>query len=475
MSSKFKPPRPSVRRSSLMMTVLLIPVIILFFLFGAYVGSQFMEEDIAGTFPDTLAVSDVSVEITKGLPGTNNVLRRWSSDTPMKYLRGAAAEMRDVARMAEALVGMKPPAPLTHIMMKNMVGNMGNMGNGSITEISENDPVHDVGIHEHLVEDELKGLKRPMMPNSMYNHAPVQQHIFSDASIPEGHTVSGTQQKDELKKSFHATKQSFMVGPNSLDNSNILVGAWVYLDDSSVNDNDMRTIFTNKKSGCENQKDQYGLSMYVNAWETNNHRLYVEYGGLESGCHKLDSNGVQLHPEQWYHVAVYLGDTSAYLFIDGTVVSTSSGGTAVHQIQSNRPLRVGQYDQATFPLFGNISHLAFIHCEADWSSTTVEVAVKSMMDIKLVKSIKGLHALYTFNDAVAEIHSSIALDSAHALNGVYSFPIPGKSHPGVSIDLIDGVGGRLITAEMKLESDRIGRIRRESVKEGMKHAWKVNS
>ena len=43
-----------------------------------------------------------------------------------------------------------------------------------------------------------------------------------------------------------------MVGPNNLDSSNILAGAWVYLDESSAGDNDMRTIFTNKKSGCEN-------------------------------------------------------------------------------------------------------------------------------------------------------------------------------------------------------------------------------
>ena len=71
-----------------------------------------------------------------------------------------------------------------------------------------------------------------------------------------------------------------MVGPNNLDSSNILVGAWVYVyvyvyvHESSADDNDMRSIITNKKSGYKNQRDQYGLSMYVNAWQTSDHRLY---------------------------------------------------------------------------------------------------------------------------------------------------------------------------------------------------------
>ena len=419
---------------------------------GVYIGSQFTDKEDSIAFFAT----ENDLEITKGAPGTNNILRRWTAGN-MKYLRGAAEELRDVARMAEALVGLAPPAALTHVVKTNF---------SKITTES---------IDQNLESktEELKGLRRPMMPNSMYNHVPEHQNILIDAFVPLGHTVSGTQQKDILKNSLHATTRSYMEGPSSLDNENLLVGAWVYLDDSSENDKDMRTIFSNKKSGCENQRDQFGLSMYVNAWETGNHLLYVEFGGLESGCHKLDSNGVQLHPEQWYHVAVYLGGKTASLYIDGTVVSSSTDMiTEGHQVQLYRPLKVGHYDDGQFPFYGNISHLAFIHCDSDWKIETIEKVVKSMMDVSIIKNIKGIYALYSLSDATAEISLSVAKETINSLNGIYTFPLHGTTHTGININLVSGLEDRLITTEMIDESINLGRIRKESIKDGMKHAWK---
>jgi Glycosyl hydrolase family 47/Concanavalin A-like lectin/glucanases superfamily len=439
--------QPGSRRSSILMAILLIPLITLTFLSGIYIGSKFVDGDSTiGSKVDVL-----SDGLSQGLPGTNNVLRRWSEGN-MKYLRGAAAELLDVAKRAEILVGLSPPAPQTHMI-----------DNKKASEIKE-----DTVIKKEQI---LKGLSKPLEPNSMYNQAPEPQHIVIGGMQADGHVVSGSQQKEELKRSLHADMLSYMTGPNSLDDPNILVGAWVYLDKSETNDNNMRTIFTNKKSGCTNLKDQYGLSMYVNAWETSNHMLYVEYGGLESGCHKLDSNGVQLHPEQWYHVAVHLGDKAASLYIDGTIVSSSIGGIEKHEVQTDLPLRVGQYDGGTFPLYGNISHLAFVHCLPDWTDSIMGNVVKSMMDLSLVGKIKGLHALYTFSDATEEISGSPAVESVSGLDGIYHFQAVGKKYPGVPINLIDGVDGRPVTKEMRDESDEVSRVRREKVKDGMKHAW----
>ena len=440
---------PGSRRSSTIIALITVPSVILFFVAGMFIGSKFVEGDVQDPFNGIGADNGVR----RGLPGTNNVLKRWSEGN-MKYLRGAAAEIVDIARRAEVLVGLSPPAQVI-----------------DASDIAKIDVPEIVALDEK--KQVLEGLIRPMMPNSMYNHPPVVQHIVSGAHVPERHIASGSQQIEELKMSLHATERSYMVGPNNLDDSNIIVGAWVYLDESPSNDNDMRTIFTNKRSGCENLSDQYGLSMYVNAWQTSDHRLYVEYGGLESGCHKLDSGTVELHPEHWYHVAVHLGDDSASLFIDGTIVSKNNiGSVEKHQVQSNRPLLVGQYDDRAFPFYGNISHLAFIHCHADWTASTVEDVVKSMMDIKLVGKITGLHALYTLSDAVTETTRSVAVDTANSYNGIYTFPVSRNIHKGVTIELIDGVKGRAVTQEMKDESDRLGRVRRESVKDGMKHAWK---
>ena len=172
-------------------------------------------------------------------------------------------------------------------------------------------------------------------------------------------------------------------------------------------------------------------------------------------------------------MAVHLGDDNASLFIDGTIVSKNViGSVEKHQVQKSRPLLVGQYDNSAFPFYGNISHLAFIHCHADWTASTVDDVVKSMMDIQLVGKITGLHALYTLSDAVTEISRSVAADTANSFNGVYTFPVSENSHKGVIIDLIDGVKDRVVTKEMKDEGDRLGRVRREKVKDGMKHAWK---
>lgn len=449
--SNLKPPKqPGSRRSSILMAILIIPLITLTFLSGIYVGSKFFDGD-STTDSKVLTPNILSGGLSQGLPGTNNVLRRWSEGN-MKYLRGAAAELMDVAKRAEILVGLSPPAPQLHLIEYKKIS----------------------AFNEEIVvkkEEILKGLSKPLMPNSMYNQPPEPQHIIVGGMQADKHVVSGSQQKEELKRSLHADILSYMTGSRDLDDPNILVGAWVYLDKSETNDNNMRTIFTNKKSGCTNLKDQYGLSMYVNAWETSNHLLYVEYGGLKSGCHKLDSNGVQLHPEQWYHVAVHLGDTAASLYIDGTIVSSSTSGIEKHEVQTDLPLRVGQYDGGTFPFFGNISHLAFVHCLPEWTDSIMGNVVKSMMDLSLVGKIKGLHALYTFTDAAEGISGSPAVESVSGLNGIYHFQAAGKKYPGVPIALVDGVDGRPVTQEMRDESDKVSRVRREKVKDGMKHAW----
>ena len=452
MFSKSKAQKPSgSRRSSTMIALIIVPTVILFFVAGMFIGSKFVEGDFTDG-QNAFTGNGADTGIRKGLPGTNNILNRWSEGN-MKYLRGAAAEIVDIARRAEALVGLSPPAQVI-----------------DASKIEKVDVPGAVTVDEKKLV--LEGLGRPMMPNSMYNSPPEVQHIVAGAHVPERHIVSGSQQMEELKMSLHATEHSFMKGPSNLDDANIIAGAWVYLDDTRQ-DNDMRTIFTNKKSGCENENEQYGLSMYVNAWQTNDHRLYVEYGGLESGCHKLDSGTVELHPKHWYHVAVHLGDDNAALFIDGTIVSTNGiGSVEKHQVQSTRPLLVGQYDDSAFPFYGNISHLAFIHCHADWTASTVGDVVKSMMDVKLVSKITGLHALYTLSDAVTETSGAVAVDTTHSYNGIYTFPLSRNSHRGVVIDLIDGTKDRVVTKEMKDEGDRLGRVRRENVKDGMKHAWK---
>jgi hypothetical protein len=155
-----------------------------------------------------------------------------------------------------------------------------------------------------------------------------------------------------LANSFHVGTESYMTGPSNLDHERIFIGAWIYLDDLGGQDNDMRTVFSNKGSGCTSGDGQHGISLYINAWQTHDQKLYVEYGGERSGCNKLDSGDKLLRPGQWYHAGVYLGDSDVSLFIDGVEVAHSDRMEG-HLVQEHKPLSVGFYDGHQYPLFGS--------------------------------------------------------------------------------------------------------------------------
>ena len=141
--------------------------------------------------------------------------------------------------------------------------------------------------------------------------------------------------------------------------------------------------------------------MFVNNWQHRDRKLHVEvsnitslscryrimihsiqFGGSNSGCHKLDSHSVELQALQWYHVAVYsgctlrasfcfnsllrvhLGPSFTALFVDGELVSSvehSSTGDEPHRVQYSNPFLVGHYDIGQYAFYGNISHVAVLH------------------------------------------------------------------------------------------------------------------
>ena len=262
-----------------------------------------------------------------------------------------------------------------------------------------------------------------------------------------------------------------MTAPAGLDSDDILIAAWIYLDDNAAVDHDMRTVFSNKMTGCDTGTGNHGLSLFINAWQTNDHKMYIEYGGKTSGCHKVDSGSLEMQAKRWYHVAVYASPAEVSLFVDGAVVSSDSSEDP-HQVQSQNSLYVGVYNTAAeYPLYGNISQLAIVHNIAGSGREAAEV-VKASMDVRSLRDIPGLRALYPLADAAHEVPNTEATDVLKTNNGKYTFPMSSNTVRGVRIPLVDGVGGRVVTKEMRTESDREARVRRESVKQGMQHAWK---
>lgn len=404
--------------------LLLLPVVALFFLLGLYIGSCFLPTKtsiVSGT--STIAGVGGSGSVV-GLPGTKNLVHKWG--TKVRTLRGDAIDLRNEV-LRELL-----PSDLLSEANDGKEGN-GNLRGGGATNATNN--------------------------SSLAHRA---------RSLPRSLTSS----------SLHATAKSFMVAPKNLDSPKLILGAWIRMDEDEFFDRDMRTVVANKRAGCEAKADQTGFALYVNSWQSSDHKVFVEYGGLESGCHKVDSGAVRILPGQWHHVAFALINRVATLFIDGKLVA-SNDAVEAHVVQKQHALVVGQYEGGEYAFQGNISQLIIVHPPADMKSDDLQTVARLMMqpnsankEMQLA-SIQGLQAVYPLQDADREIEGSRAKDfSSTGSHGVYHFPpMQGPRHEGVDIPLVDGVNGRPVTDDMKVESDRLGRERREIVKTSMRFVW----
>lgn len=87
------------------------------------------------------------------------------------------------------------------------------------------------------------------------------------------------------------------------------------------------------------------------------------------------------------------------------------------------------------------------------------------------RDLKGLVALFPLADASTETDGSPAADTTGRHSAAYKFKVRGHAVAGLRIELLDGLDGRAVTAEMRAASDKEGLVRREAVKAAMKHAW----
>lgn len=61
--------------------------------------------------------------------------------------------------------------------------------------------------------------------------------------------------------------------------------AWIRIDEHARHQPDMKTVLGNKMSGCGS--DALGLALYVNEWEKDDGKLWLEWGDGANGCHKV--------------------------------------------------------------------------------------------------------------------------------------------------------------------------------------------
>ena len=411
--------QPSKTRGMGLTYLLFILIMGVAFFAGIYLGS-------------TLVQNGSSDLIMSGIPNTNNILAKWknkdSESGHAVFLRGSDAK-------EEAL-------------------------------------------HNKVLEDVPKSSHDKTMFSPVKTFAP----SADVETAPRGNKDTASLLTSSSK--FYASKLNYMtIKSTLLDAPVIAIGSYIYLDADNkylLNNNnhmDMRMVFTNKKTGCETTLDQNGIAMYVNGWGTSDHKLYVEYGATQSGCMKLDSGTFLIEAETWYYVTVSF-DSNANtvdLYINNNLVNRRQD--SYHQIQTRRPFTLGQYQNGEFNLGGKMSHFTILHPTEPFNSQTVDrlmsLPVKGSDPMSL--NVPGLVSFYTLHDEKI-VNAGTAVDSIGTNHGVYSVLVEPTydNINALGIKLVDGVGdNRVVTQEMLDLSDKLGRERRASIKDGMLHAWRA--
>ena len=285
--------------------------------------------------------------------------------------------------------------------------------------------------------------------------------------------------------SIEITEDSYVITPTNLDNTHILIGAWVYLND--IPSSNMRTIFSNKATGCENMLTQYGLALFVNAWETSDQILYLEYGNKDNGCNKISSN-IQIKSSRWYHIAVYMSPEEVIILIDGHVV-THETQIKGHEIQANQPFLFGHYEGNKYPLYGNISHItiahgidlnAYLNLNSSTGKSSVALYIEGYVQKHIMPAGKAIApvdehmvACYPLRDT-----SSIVHESTHHYDGRYIHPVDLSSAvrvPGIPFPLIDGLSTQPYPQVVTPAENEAYVIkcagRRDQIRDGMRFVW----
>ncbi|RYG93668.1 hypothetical protein EON65_58560, partial [archaeon] len=166
-------------------------LILLAFAGGIAIGSLLIETHIAQPLPSV------------GLPGTNNVLKAWTSasiqSNPVK-LRGTILEIPLLSNAA-----------------------------------STSNPVNPVQTTSSAIS------KQPAMPQTPLAPPSPPSSLTLPFTPPPCNLLQG------CSHGFQADHQNSLVLPHMLDAPELLVAVWVYLDEQP--DNDMRTVFSNKAPG----------------------------------------------------------------------------------------------------------------------------------------------------------------------------------------------------------------------------------
>ena len=85
------------------------------------------------------------------------------------------------------------------------------------------------------------------------------------------------------------------------------------------------TVLASKASGCDVDAKHYGLSLFVNAWNTNSGQLFLSWGNAKSGCEELATAPRMVAPGKWAFVAATIDEAGeAALYVNGELRAHSA-------------------------------------------------------------------------------------------------------------------------------------------------------
>jgi len=188
---------------------------------------------------------------------------------------------------------------------------------------------------------------------------------------------------NEMKPAvLYADDNNYAEIPYTVNSQDLLITAWIRLDAKEKHDNNIRTILSNKGTGCDaHQEGLYGIAISVNGWGKNDHKIYVELGDDNNGCYKLSSEHISLKQNRWYHIGVALHRSgNIEIYIDGMLANHHL--MPPYRADVLRPFTIGRYSSGMFPFYGSIGYVGFVHMIGTSNPSASQLVNSTSMSIE---------------------------------------------------------------------------------------------
>jgi hypothetical protein len=146
----------------------------------------------------------------------------------------------------------------------------------------------------------------------------------------------------------------------------ITVLAWIYL--HPTNSGNTQTIVATKGRPCDGKPANFGFSLTVNSFLTDDGMLRVEWSTPEGDCASLTSSRFAISKGEWVHVGVSLigginHEGVARLYLKGQTVNSAVISSGSRKIQSSvkASMRIGMHADDEWGFHGRIAHIVVFH------------------------------------------------------------------------------------------------------------------